>query len=106
MKYKDGYYLQLSRNLFNDDRFKSLSVNAKWLYVVLCELEHRFTGQKETFFFRSNEDLAEDTGLSLSSVKRAKKELEPFIKMWQMHWKDKESGKLSKKKITAFRIHE
>jgi len=105
-KYKEGNYIQLSRELFNDDRFKGLSLNAKWLYVVLNELEHKFTRRKENYFFRSNEDLANDTGLSISSVKRAKEELRSVVQMWQMHWKDTETGKLSKKKITAFRIKE
>ena len=106
MKRKSGNFLELSRELFNEERFKSLSLNAKWLYVALNELEHRYTGPKVDFFFRSNEDLAEDTGLSLSAVKRAKDELRNIVQMWQMHWIDKDTRKLSRKKVTAFRIKE
>ena len=106
MKRKAGNFLELSRELFNEERFKALSLNAKWLYVTLNELEHRYTGPKVDYFFRSNEDLAEDTGLSLSAVKRAKDELRNIVQMWQMHWIDKDTKKLSRKKVTAFRIKE
>ena len=105
MKRKNGNYLHLSRELFNGDEFKKLSINAKWLYVVLNELEHKYTGDRANFFFRSNEDLAKDSALSISSIKRAKRELKPFIEMWQMHWIG-ENDKLSSKHITAFRIKE
>ena len=106
MKRKNGNYLHLSRKLFNNEGFKALSLNAKWLYVVLNELEHKYTGDKENFFFRSNDDLALDTGFSLPTLKKAKRELKPFIQMWQMHFRDTETKRLSKKHITAFRILE
>lgn len=106
MKRKAGNFLELSRELFNEERFKNLSLNAKWLYVTLNELEHRYTGPNKDFFFRSNEDLAEDTGLSISAVKRAKNELRDIVKMWQVHFQDVSTKKLSKKKITAFMIKE
>ena len=105
MKYKNGNFLQLDRKLFSD-RYKELSINAKWLYTVLVELEHRFTGEEEDFFFRSNEDLSEDTGMSLPTLKRAKEELRQtdLIEIWQTHWVSKETSKRSKKHITAYRI--
>lgn len=103
MKYKDGNYLQLSREIFRDDKFQEMSINAKWLYVVLCELEHQFIG-KNDYFFRSNEDLAKDAGMSLATLKRAKKELEPFIQTWQVQWKDPKVKKPSRKHVTAYRI--
>ena len=68
MKRKDRFFLQLSRKLFHDPEFQKLSINAKWLYVVLNELEHRFSGNKEDFFFRSNNDLAKDAGFSLPTL--------------------------------------
>ena len=67
-----------------------LSVNAKWLFVTLKELENAYTNRKnqsnyriyfegmdnvKKYFYQSNEDLAEESGLSVSSVKRAKQEL-------------------------------
>jgi hypothetical protein len=108
MKRKGGNYLHLSREIFNTPKWQQVSINAKWLYVVLNELEHKFTGPKEDFFFRSNEDLAKDAGMSLPTLKRAKKELKEsgLVRMWNMHFVDKETGELSKKHITAFRLLE
>ncbi len=106
MKRKAGNYLQLSREIFQDPKFHALSTTAKWLYVVLVELEHKFTGEKENFFFRSNEDLAKDVGVSLPTLKRAKKELKPFISTFFVHWVDKESGRKSKKYISGYRMKE
>lgn len=74
MKHGNTFYLQLTRELFTDD-YKDLSINAKWLFVVLNELEQRFTGTNKTTFTRSNQQLCEDTGMSLSTLKRAKAEL-------------------------------
>lgn len=108
MKYKDGNYLHLSRKLFNDDKFANLSINAKWLYVVLNELEHRFTGKKEDYFFRSNEDLAKDAGMSLPTLKRAKKELKDnnIVQFMKIHFVDPETKKKSYKHVTGYRINE
>jgi len=110
MKRKQGNYLQLSRLLFKDDSgFNSLSYQAKWLYVVLNELEHRFSGTNtEDFFWRSNEELAKDAGMKLSTLKAAKKELQDknVVQSWQMHWRDPTTGKLSEKHVTAYRIRE
>ena len=55
MKYGNDYYLQLSRHLFAD-KYKDMSINAKWLYVVLNELEQRFTGKDKDWFFRTDEE--------------------------------------------------
>lgn len=66
--------------------YHGLSVNAKWLYQTLKELEHRYTGSHNNAVF---EDVDDDTGwfyagidylsymsgLSESSVRRAKSEL-------------------------------
>jgi hypothetical protein len=106
MKYKGAYFIQVRRELFNDDKYKDLNRNTRWLYVVLNELEHRYTGEKEDFFFRSNEDLAKDCGMSEKLLKQAKKELlsTDLVQSWQMHFIDKETGKKSKKKVTAYRI--
>ncbi len=96
MKYKDRNYLQLSREIFKSQEFLDLSLAAKWLYFVLCELEHRFIG-KEDFFFRSNEDLAKDANLAGTTLKRAKKELRKtgLVEMFQIE-------KMSN--ITGFRL--
>ena len=80
-KSKQGNFLMLSNHLF-EAQYSSLSTNAKWLFCVLSFCEHRYamhvdddTGDGYDWFFRSDELLSEDSKLSLSSVKRAKKEL-------------------------------
>jgi AraC-like DNA-binding protein len=105
MKYNNNFYIQLSRNIFTQE-YSSLSTNAKWLFVVLNELEHKLTGEKEDFFTRSDEQLAKDAGMSLSTLKRAKKELKGtnLIQSWKCHFQNKETKKLSKVYYTAYRI--
>lgn len=106
MKYNNKYYLQLTRKLF-DEPYKNLSINAKWLFVVLKELEQKYTGDKtEDYFYQSNNDLAEMCGFSLSTLKRAKAELlkTDLVQSWQEHFKDQKTGKRSEKHITYYRI--
>ena len=107
-KYQHGHYIELPRSLFTDERYLKLSDSAKWLYLVLKEDEHRFTGPKEDFFFRSNEDLASDCGWQKSKLGRVKPELinSGLIQTWQMHWLDKDTGKKSEKHVTAYRIRD
>ncbi|MCL2249111.1 MAG: replication initiator protein A [Oscillospiraceae bacterium] len=109
MKHDNVYFLQLSRIIFNDDNYKSLSTHARWLYVVLNELEHRFTGENTDFFYRTNRDLATDAQMSESTLKRAKKELEDtdLIETWQSHFvsdKGTKKEKLSAMHFTCYRI--
>ena len=82
--------MQLSRHLFAD-KYKTLSINAKWLYVVLNELEQRYTGNDKDWFFRTDAELAEDAGMSEKTLKRAKAELKEtgLIKVSLAHWIDK-----------------
>jgi hypothetical protein len=105
LKYGNSYYLQLTREIFNE-KYSGLSVTAKWLFVVLNELEQRYTGQNEDFFFRTNEELAVDCGISLATLKRAKKELleTDLIESWKGHCRDPETGKFTEKQFTFYRI--
>ena len=106
MKYNNTFYLQLSREIFTD-KYKNLSNNAKWLFVVLNELEQRYTGKDDKFFYRSNQELANDCNFSLSTLKRAKAELmeTDLIQSWQAHFiTDPETGKKSEKHVTCYRI--
>ena len=105
MKHGNSFYLQLSREIFTEKN-SGLSQNAKWLFVVLNELEQKFTGENRDCFFRSNEDLANDCGFSLPTLKRAKKELlqTDLVQCWQTHYENRETGRLSEKHITAYRI--
>ena len=102
MKYGNDFYLQLSRHLFAD-KYKKMSINAKWLYVVLNELEQRYTGKDANWFFRTDADLAVDAGMSEKTLKRAKAELKEsgLVEISIMHWVDKETGKKSKKKVKS-----
>lgn len=103
-KYGKRFYLQLSREIFTD-KYKSLSTNAKWLYVMLNELEHRFTdGNENSNFFQSDKDLAEVSGIKMTALKAAKKELiaSGLVETWQGHFES--NGKRSQKHITYYRI--
>lgn len=104
MKHGNEFYMELSRELFQEP-YKNLSMNAKWLFVVLNELEQQFTGKTEDFFTRSDSQLAEDMGVSIATLKRAKAELvkTDLIKIWKCHFKYK-NGKKSEQYYTAYRI--
>ena len=105
MKYGNQFYIQLSREIFTE-KYAGLSVNAKWLYVVLNELEHRYTGENRDFFTRSNAQLSKDSGLSLSTLKRAKSELikTNLIQTWKSHFIDPDTNKMSTLYYSAYRI--
>lgn len=107
-KYGNTHYLQLSRAIFTDE-YKHLSNGAKWLFVVLNELEQRYTTGREggeDFFFRSDLELSADAGISITTLKRHKAELKKsgLVHIWQAHFVDRQTGKKSEKKITAYRI--
>lgn len=106
MKHGNVYYLELSRELFNKYTYEQLPVYSRWIFVVLNELEQRFTGYKEDYFFRSDENLAKDCGLSTATIKRYKKPLitHGLIQHWNMHYTDRETNKKSEKKVSAYRI--
>lgn len=105
MKHGNEFYLELSRTIFTEE-YEKLSYKAKWLFVVLNELEQRYTGEHEDFFFRSNTDLVKDAGMKLTVLKEAKAELlnEDLIQSWQMHFVDSKTGRKSEKKVTAYRV--
>ncbi len=84
-----------------------------WLH----ELEQRFTGVKKDkkgkkkevdWFFRSDQELADDTNMGTATIKRAKREfrekLEGRIQMFQIHWVDPKTGKKSHKHVTGYRF--
>lgn len=104
MKYNNSNYIQLSRNLFSD-KYKNLTVSAKWLYVVLNELEHKYTSPDKRCFYRTDEELALDANLSVRTTKRAKSELKEsgLIKIGKSHFVD-ENGNRSKASVTIYEI--
>lgn len=105
MKHGNKNYLELSRKIFTE-KYSHLSNNAKWLFVVLNELEQRYTGdKKEDYFYHSNEDLAKACNFGLSTLKKAKAELlkTDLVQSWQGHFVG-EDGKKSEKHFTYYRI--
>jgi hypothetical protein len=109
MKHGNEFFMELSRCLFTEE-YSHLSQNAKWLFVVLNELEQRYCSddqEKRDFFIRSDKELCNDAGMSIATLKRAKAELmkTDLVETWKSHWiVDKDSKKLSEKHITAYRI--
>lgn len=101
-KYKDGNFVQINRDIFKAEYHH----NSILIYVVLSELEHRFTGKKENFFFRSLTDLAKDCRMNRTTVIKYRKPLidDKWLQTWQMHWINPETQKKSEKKITAYRV--
>lgn len=97
-------FIQLSRSIFHEDC--KLNFRAKWLYTVLSELEHRYTGEKENYFFRTQKDLSDDTGMNPVTNRKYTKELidSRYLQSWKMHWIDKKTGKKSEKHVRAYRI--
>jgi len=103
-KYKTDPFTQVSRSIFLEDC--KLSYKAKWFYIVLCELEHRYTGRKTLWFFRTQDNLKKDTGMSIKLIRRCKNELVDcgILKTGKMHWVDKDTGKKSEKHVTTFTL--
>lgn len=104
MKHGNSFYLELTRELFTEE-YKTLSNGAKWLFVVLNELEQRYTGKGCDYFFRTDKELAEDANMPLRSMKRAKAELKKtvLVEMWNGHLKY-EDGKRSEFPVSYYRI--
>lgn len=103
-KHGKSFYLELSREIFKDE-YKGLSTNAKWLYTVLTELEHRLTGKGEnSSFYQSDSDLSELSGIKRTALKEAKKELADsgLIEVWQAPLGT--DGKRTRKHITHYRL--
>ncbi len=101
-KYKSGNFVQINRDIFKTDYHH----NTIYIYIDLSELEHRFTGLREDFFFRSLEDLSKDCKMNKNTIIKHRKPLidHGWVKMWKMHWLDRETGKKSEKHVTAYRI--
>jgi hypothetical protein len=114
MKHKRINFFQVSNRPFRSKRgpgeINSLSLIAKWLWITLTQLEHRFTNEgpkkKTDWFFRSEKELAADSGLSVRAITNAKRELKEkgWIKTWPMHWVDPETKKKSTQHITGFTL--
>lgn len=111
MKYKgkDGNFDQLNRDIFKHD----VSPGAKTLYLVLTEMEHRYTSgwDGKDYFWRTARDLAKDCGwTSIDTVRKYRLELEKagLIETWKYHppANSNKNGKGPYKKaaVIAFRL--
>lgn len=105
MKHGNTFYLELTREIFSEE-YADLSVGAKWLFVVLNELEQRYTGKDCDFFFRTDEQLVKDTGFSINTLRKYKAELKntDLIKIGKGHWRNPDTGKKSENHFTAYKI--
>ncbi len=108
MKYKGYNFCQVLNNAIEklNKTNDKIPYSARWLYIHLNYLEHRYSGKNEDYFFRSIKDLQVDTQIGRKQIINGIKILKDInlIQTWQMHWVDKETKKRSKKHITAFRI--
>ena len=103
MKNNNTVYAQISRAIWNYD----ISDKAKLLFFWLNELEQRYTGPKQDYFYRSDEQLAEDLNWNIKTVKMAKAELKEtdLIKICRVRWiTNKESHKRSTYWVTGYII--
>ena len=105
MKHGNSFYLELSREIFTE-KYNNLSIGAKWLFVILNELEQRFSGKHEECFFRSDEQLAADMGVSIKTLQKYKSELRntDLIEVSMGHFIDPQTGKRSEKHFTFYKI--
>ena len=106
MKTGNSYYMQLSRVIFSS-KYESMSKECKWLFVVLNELEQRYTNGNTNYFYRSDEELADDCGWSVKTLKRYKAELKHYpelVRIGYVKFIDRETKKQSEKKITCYTI--
>ena len=107
-KHKGINFLQLHNNAIKtlSTHNHKIPYSARWLYIHLNLLEHRFTNNGKDHFFRSIKDLQKDIKMGRKQIIGGIKELEGIglIQTWQIHWINNVTGKKSEKHITAFRI--
>ena len=103
MKNNNTFFMQVSREIWKYD----ISDKAKMLFFWLNELEQRYTGDHKDYFFRSDEQLANDLGWNIKTLKSAKAELRKtdLIRLSKVRWyRDETHKKLSEKYVTGYRI--
>lgn len=97
--YNNEAWFKCSKKIIND---QNLSQSAKWLYVVLSCLNNNY-GSNTGKFTRTNDELVKDSGIKITTLKKAKKELidAGYIKVSRANLID-----LSAKKRTSFSVCE
>ena len=100
-KYKEGNFIELYRIIFD---LPDLSIKARWLYCVLTNLEHKYTGKGKKWFFRKDEELSLDSGLSERTIIRARQELVSagLIRVGKAHYIS--NGRKSSFTVTTYEI--
>lgn len=99
-------FMKISRETLSDS-FR-LSKKAIVLWLWLNELEQRYTEEygKRDWFMKTDSELAEIAGMSINTVKAAKKELKDhgFIEVSRGHWHYATTGKSSLKQPSVYRL--
>ena len=83
--------MQVSRAIWDIE----LSDRAKLLFLWLNELEQRYTGQHQDYFYRTDEMLAKDMGWNIKTIEKTKKELKAsgLIRTSRVRFVDKNKKK-------------
>lgn len=76
MKYKYGNFFQMSNEFFTNDYLADLSTSAAIMYVYLCHLEHKYTGEKKSTFLHTDKQLCDELHMSMNTVRKCKRELQ------------------------------
>ena len=72
---KENYhFFKVPHSTVSEGEFKKMSLSAQKLFFTICQLANLYAG-KDGYFYRSINNLAKDSGLSVRTVMRAKKEL-------------------------------
>ena len=75
MKYQTDDFIQIPRYIFRDINFLNLSAGAKAMYLILKELEHQYTNENNSIFFKSDAAISKMLNVSDKTVRKYKKEL-------------------------------
>ncbi len=94
MKYKDKNYCQIWNNAIeklNKTNHK-IPYSARWLYIHLNFLEHRYSGMNEDYFFRSIKDLQEDTQIGRKQIINGIKILKELKRLFSRYQQNNGEG--------------
>lgn len=67
-------YFPVKHSVIESKEFKKLNLSAKNLYFIFCKLRNYYADENGVFF-RSDRDLAKDTGMGTGTIWRARHEL-------------------------------
>lgn len=105
-RYTNENYVKITRDIMKS----GLSNKAILLFLWLNELEQRFTSERNfdqrDWFMHTDREISEKSGMSINTVKSAKKELKEkgFIEISRGGWHYTKTGKSGIKQPTVYRI--